>query len=144
MDNTLSVAEFMGGNSVVGSPQSDFDFIEILRKGLNPLVISSVVRASSLSEEMIFKSLRIPARTAARRKAKSEPFKTSESESIYRFSRVLVTAQEVLGSKENAKQWVLTKNTALNGERPIDLLDTGIGSEDVIDVLHRIEQGVYS
>jgi RES domain-containing protein len=35
----------------------------------------------------------------------------------------------------------LSENLALGGQRPIDLLDTGIGFEDVTDVLRRIEHG---
>jgi len=50
----------------------------------------------------------------------------------------------VLGSRAKAREWILTKNRALHGERPIDLLDTAIGFEDVLDVLRRIDFGVYS
>jgi putative toxin-antitoxin system antitoxin component (TIGR02293 family) len=144
MENIQSLTKFMGGSSVVGSPRSEFEFIEIIRRGLPSEVIASVVKSSAVSEDLICKSLRIAKRTAARRKARSARLKASESELIFRFSRVLVAAQEVLGDKDKAREWLLTENTALHGERPIDLLDTGIGFEDVMDVLRRIEFGVYS
>jgi len=134
----------MGGSSVVGTPQSDFEFIQIIRDGLPSKVIQCVVKSSALSEDVIYKSLRIAKRTVARRKASASRLKAAESELIYRFSRVLVTATDILGDRDKARQWLLTENRALNGERPIDLLDTGIGFEDVMDVLHRIEFGVYS
>jgi len=144
MENIRSLTRFMGGSAVVGSPRSEFEFIEIIREGLPSEVIMSVVKSSEVSEEVIYKSLRIAKRTAARRKAKSARLKASESELIYRFSRVLVYAKEVFGNKSKAREWSLAENTALNGERPIDLLDTGIGFEDVMDVLGRIELGVVS
>jgi len=144
MENIRSLTRFMGGAAVVGSPRSEFEFIEIIRAGLPSEVIMSVVKSSAVSEEVIYQALRIAKRTAARRKAKSARLKASESELIYRFSRVLVTAREVLGDKDKAREWSLTENAALNGERPIDLLDTGIGFDDVMDVLRRIEFGVYS
>ena len=128
----------------MGSPKSEFDFIEIIRAGLPAEVIQRVVDSSQVSEDEICTALRIAKRTAARRKANSSRLKASESELIYRFSQVLVTAQEILGEKEKARHWLLTENVALHGERPLDLLDTGIGFEDVMDVLHRIEFGVYS
>jgi len=144
MENIRSLTQFMGGSAVVGSPRSEFEFIEIIREGLPSEVIMSVVKSSLVSEEVIYKSLRIAKRTVARRKAKSARLKASESELIYRFSKVLVYAKEVLGDKDKAREWSLTENSALKGERPIDLLDTGIGFEDVMDVLGRIEFGVVS
>lgn len=144
MENLKQLTKFMGGSTVVGSPQSDFEFIEIIRIGLPAKVIKCVVQSSAVSEDVIYKSLRIAKRTVARRKASATRLKAAESELIYRFSKVVVTATEILGDVDKAREWLLTDNRAFNGERPIDLLDTGIGFEDVMDVLHRIEYGVYS
>jgi putative toxin-antitoxin system antitoxin component (TIGR02293 family) len=144
MEHVKELAKFMGGASVVGSPRSDFEFIEILRNGLPSKVIECVVKSSAVSEDVIYNSLRIAKRTAARRKATASRLKATESELIYRFSKVVVVAMEILGNRDKARQWLLTENRALHGERPIDLLDTAIGFDDVMDVLHRIEFGVYS
>lgn len=144
MENVKELTKFMGGTSVVGSPKSEFEFIEIIRHGLPSKVIECVVQSSAVSEEVLYNALRIAKRTAARRKASATRLKAAESELIYRFSRVLVTATEVLGDRDKARQWMMTENNALHGVRPIDLLDTGIGFEDVMNVLQRIEFGVYS
>ncbi|MCR9293382.1 MAG: MbcA/ParS/Xre antitoxin family protein [bacterium] len=56
----------------------------------------------------------------------------------------MVTAADILGERDKAREWLLAENRALYGNRPIDLLDTAIGFEDVMDVLQRIEYGVYS
>ena len=144
MVNINELAKFMGGNSVVGSPKSDFDFIEVIRTGFPSKVIESVVKSSAISEDEICRALRIAKRTAARRKATASRLKPAESELIYRFSRVWVAATDVLGKRDKARRWLLEENRALHGNRPIDLLDTAIGFEDVMDVLHRIEYGVYS
>lgn len=144
MENVKELTEFMGGRSVVGSPKSDFEFIKIIREGFPSKVIACVVKSSAISEDVIYKSLRIAKRTAARRKAAASRLKPSESELIYRLSKVLVTATEILGDRDKAREWLLTENRALYGNRPLDLLDTAIGFEDVMDVLRRIEYGVYS
>jgi putative toxin-antitoxin system antitoxin component (TIGR02293 family) len=144
MENVKELTKFMGGPSVVGSPQSDFEFIQIIRRGLPSKVIQCVVKSSAINEDVIYKSLRIAKRTVARRKASASRLKAAESELIYRFSRVLVTATDILGDRDKARQWLLTENRALSGERPIDLLDTGIGFEDVMYLLRRIDFGVYS
>jgi putative toxin-antitoxin system antitoxin component (TIGR02293 family) len=144
MDSIAKLTSFMGGCLVLGSPKSDFDLIGIIRKGFPSQVIACVVKSSAIHEDVICKALRIAKRTAARRKATSSRLKPAESELIYRFSKVLVTAAEILGDRDKATEWFLSENRALNGNRPIDLLDTAIGYEDVINVLHRIEYGVYS
>ena len=144
MNNVKELTKFMGGRSVVGSPKSDFEFIKIIRSGLPSEVIACVVKSSAISEDVICKSLRIAKRTAARRKAMASRLKPAESELIYRLSKVLVTAAEILGDRDRAREWLLTENLALYGNRPIDLLDTAIGFQDVMDVLYRIEYGVYS
>lgn len=144
MENVQELTKILGGAAVVGSPQSDFEFIKVIRKGLPSKVIKSVVKSSAVSEDVIYKALRIAKRTAARRKASEARLKASESELIYRFVKVLVVATDILGNRDKAREWLFAENHALNGERPIDLLDTGIGFEDVLDVLHRIEFGVYS
>lgn len=144
MPNVKAIAKFMGGRLVVGSPKSQFDFIKAIRDGLPAAVIESVARSSRFSEDVICKALPIARRTVARRKATGEKLRAVESELLYRLSCVFVTATEVLGDEDKARLWLTEVNRALNAERPIDLLDTGIGFEDVMDVLHRVELGVYS
>jgi putative toxin-antitoxin system antitoxin component (TIGR02293 family) len=144
MESIASIGRFMGGKQVIGSPQSEHDLIAVIRKGLPSSAIAAITKSSDMSEDAIYQSLRIAKRTVARRKASSARLKATESELLYRFARVMVTAAEVLGDMEKSKAWLLADNTALNGERPIDLLDTGIGFENVMDVLRRVEFGVYS
>jgi putative toxin-antitoxin system antitoxin component (TIGR02293 family) len=144
MDHVQQLTKVLGGARALGSPRSDFDFIAIIRRGLGAKSIAAVVQASDLSEELLCKSLRIPVRTAARRKATAARWKPVESELIFRFAKVLVHANQVLGDKAKSRAWLLTENRALRGARPIELLDTSIGYQDVLDVLRRIEHGVYS
>lgn len=53
-------------------------------------------------------------------------------------------AFEVFEDEEKAKQWLNRENRALNGAKPVLLLDTLTGINMVNDVLTRIEEGVYS
>ena len=140
MDNHSELAEFMGGQALVGSPKSDFEFIPLIRAGLPSEVLWAVVNASAISEDVLCKSLRIDAHDHS----KPARLKPAESELIYRFSKALVTAMTILGDKAKAREWLLTENKALKYNRPIDLLDTAIGFDDVMNLLHRIDYGVYS
>lgn len=144
MTDIQAIARFMGGRKIVGTPKSEFDFISKIRVGLPAAAIESVSKSSSFSKEFIYKALPIARRTVARQIASGGLLKPFDSELLYRLSCVFVAAKQVLDTAENARQWMTEENRALHGERPLDLLDTGIGFRDVMDVLRRIEFGVYS
>lgn len=57
---------------------------------------------------------------------------------------IAARASEVLGGQEKATHWLNRPNRALGGRRPLDLLDTDLGIQQVEQVLGRIEYGVYS
>ena len=65
------------------------------------------------------------------------------SEKALQIARVLERAIEVLETKENALGWLKDMNGAL-GEVPLNLLDSAFGAEQVLQILGRIEHGVYS
>jgi len=50
----------------------------------------------------------------------------------------------MIGDQEKAIAWLGTPNRALGGERPLELLDTDLGTRMVEDILGRIAYGVYS
>jgi len=144
MEDLRDVRHYLGGAKAIGSPQTELDFVAIIRKGLPASALESLRTRTELSEETIVNSLRIAKRTAARRKQQGDRLKPSESERLFRLAKTFATATDVLGTKENARQWLLSPNLSLGGNPPIKLLDTGIGFQQVIDVLGRIEFGVYS
>lgn len=53
-------------------------------------------------------------------------------------------AEKVFGDAAAAADWLNSKNTALGGVTPRSLLNTGGGTQSVLDVLGRIEHGVFS
>jgi uncharacterized protein (DUF2384 family) len=55
--------------------------------------------------------------------------------------QVLASAINTLGSSEKAWSWLRTPNMVLDGERPLDLLDTAEGVFAGETVLRRIEWG---
>lgn len=50
----------------------------------------------------------------------------------------------VLGTRELAQAWLNTPALALDGQRPVDLLGNEPATKSVVDLLMRIEYGVYS
>jgi len=144
MEHLELISEYLGGKKIIGTPATELDLIKVIREGLPYSVLNTLRNKTAFSEETIYRSLRISKRTAARRKQRAERLKPGESELLLRLARALVEATEILGSKEKAKTWLTAENRSLGGAIPIELLDTGIGFQQVLDVLHRIEHGVYS
>ena len=60
------------------------------------------------------------------------------------FAETLAKATEIFGSREEAERWMSKPAMGLDGERPIDLLQTVQGAELVNDFLGRLEYGVYT
>ena len=73
--------------------------------------------------------------TAATKMVKIEENNTSQIEK---------RALEVFSDQEKANRWMSELNRALANRRPIDLVNTEIGFEEVNDVLTRIASGTYS
>lgn len=59
-------------------------------------------------------------------------------------SEVFYRCLEVFGGREKAMRWLESPNHALGNKRPIDLLADPKGMEQVLDVLTRIERGVFA
>jgi putative toxin-antitoxin system antitoxin component (TIGR02293 family) len=144
MENVVAIRDYLGGAKVVGTPKKEADFVPIVRRGFPVAAIKSLSERAKLSEETIYESLRIAKRTAARRKQRAARLKPAESELLLRLARAFAAATQTLGSEEKARRWLVAANRALGGVTPISLLDTGIGFQSVIDVLGRIEYGIFS
>ncbi len=144
MENVQQVRRYLGGRDVIGMPKNELDFVPIIRRGFPFAAFTSVHDRTQLSEEELCASLRIAKRTVARRKNASSRLKPHESELLLRLAQAQAKAANVLGSEAKASQWLKTPNRALGGAVPLSLLDTGLGFQEVMDVLTRVEYGVHS
>ena len=60
------------------------------------------------------------------------------------FDKVVLYSEQVFQDKNKANEWLHRANGALGGKSPIALMETEKGCNEVLDVLSRIEDGVYS
>ena len=56
--------------------------------------------------------------------------------------RPIEMAEDVLGSKHDASEWMSTPNRSLGGVSPVELAVTETGAREVEDLLGRIAHGV--
>jgi putative toxin-antitoxin system antitoxin component (TIGR02293 family) len=135
----------LGGSKVIRRKlDSDFDYVDMIRVGLPIAALAAIAKSLDLPEDQILTALRIPKRTAARRKATNERLRPVETERLLRLARAMATATDVLGDRKEAAGWLQRPHPVLGDLSPISLLDTDIGLQKVLDILSRIEYGVYS
>jgi putative toxin-antitoxin system antitoxin component (TIGR02293 family) len=140
-----AIAEVLGGRRALRQKiETSSDLARATRAGLSVDSLDKLAQELSTQRGAIAKLLGISERTLTRRATSNGRLTAAESDRVVRLARVLALAKETLGNMERASRWLQTANRALEGDRPIDRLDTDIGVRSVEQVLGRIEYGLYS
>jgi putative toxin-antitoxin system antitoxin component (TIGR02293 family) len=126
------------------SSSSAIDRAEVVRKGLSIESFKRVASYYQLSDVQMSKVVGTSIRTIVRLQKEDKPLNSTWSDRLYRLARVAAQAQDVFESADTATSWLKRPNRGLNGHAPVDLLDTDAGTEQVVELLDRIEYGVYS
>ncbi len=126
------------------NPSSAIDRAEVVRKGLSIESFKRVASYYQLSDTQMSKVVGTSIRTIVRLQKEDKPLNSTWSDRLYRLARVAAQAQDVFESADTATTWLKRPNRGLNGHAPVDLLDTDVGTEQVVELLDRIEYGVYS
>jgi putative toxin-antitoxin system antitoxin component (TIGR02293 family) len=124
--------------------QDVFSIIKAIKTGIKFSVFISIAQKSpfTLNEWSAF--LNISERTMQRHKKERRPFDTGSSEKIIEITLLYKYGIEVFGNKEKFNSWLETKNLALGGVVPKELLDNTFGINLLRDELTRIEFGVLA
>jgi len=142
---TEAIAEVLGGRKVLGKAiKKPADLARLVRKGLPASSVTALAEKLDVGNTVLSRKLGIPQRTLTRRLSQRSRLTAAESDRTVRIARVYANAVEMIGDEEKAVEWLRTPNRALGGERPLDQLDTDLGSRAVEDILGRIAYGVYS
>jgi putative toxin-antitoxin system antitoxin component (TIGR02293 family) len=141
----VAIAEILGGRKVLGRKVTrSKELAELVREGIPVQALLVLAGRTGLRQADVTSHFGISQRTLTRRVAQHSRLTAAESDRTVRLAQVFANAAETLGSEEKATQWLKTPNRALEGERPLDQLDTDPGAREVEDVLGRISYGVYS
>lgn len=116
---------------------------ERVRTGLPFTTFDEVSVAAEIKPSDLAALLTIAPRTIARRK-KEGRFQPEESDRLLRLGRIVVLAEETLGTYQKASGWLKKGNRALSGDSPLTYLDTDVGAREVEGLLLRIAHGTYS
>jgi putative toxin-antitoxin system antitoxin component (TIGR02293 family) len=114
-----------------------------VKLGLPYRSLESVRDRLGLSVPEAASVLQVPLRTLARRR-QARRLAAAESDRLFRLARVAAQAVGVFGTEQKAAAWLRRPNRALDGEPPVRLLDTDVGTRQVEDVLGHLAHGIVS
>ena len=119
---------------------------ELLNRGLPRAALSSLVgKIHFITSDEASEALGMSLRTLQRHKnTPAEPLDVQQSGRTWKFAEILAKATHVLGSQDEAEQWLRRPAIGLDQRRPIDLLTTPAGVNLVEDYLGRLEYDVYT
>jgi putative toxin-antitoxin system antitoxin component (TIGR02293 family) len=141
---TTNVAYEFPGQSVGVRAQNAAKLVRAVQKGLPFSAITTLVRESGLPTQTIADTVRIPARTLARRKHAGR-FDQTESERLLRLAMIFETALQLFsGDREATRRWLTCPAKAFAGETPLSMTQTEVGAREVEDLIGRLEHGVFS
>ena len=144
MELRPAVLRALGGRSVLKSGAVG-DVRRRIAAGLPGRAVAHVERTMGLSPAECARLLGISPATRKRiLKAARRPIDPVVGDRALRIARIFAEAVEHLGDDKLAIRWLRSRIYALGDERPLDLLDTDIGTQTVHDLLLRMEYGMVS
>jgi putative toxin-antitoxin system antitoxin component (TIGR02293 family) len=144
MQETL---DLLGGSKILGSwVTSELEAHELLHRGLPRAALSNLIdNLHVIQVEEATEALGMSLRTLQRHKNMPVVLLgVQQSGRTWKFAEILAKATRVLGSQDEAEQWLRRPAIGLDQLRPIDLLTTPAGVKLVEDYLGRLEYDVYT
>lgn len=140
----VSIEKLLGGSAVIGhSLKTEMDLFEISRVGIPKKSLLHLVSNLNVSVRAMSQLLNITERTIQRKKD-VDLMDVATTEQILQIAEVYSRGSEVFGSSENFQDWMNAENLAFGGKRPIEMIPSRYGAQMVLDVIGRIEHGVFS
>jgi putative toxin-antitoxin system antitoxin component (TIGR02293 family) len=142
------VTELLGGQQVLRrEPQDSLQAHELLARGLPGKALTHLVKSLVILswDDAFARAIGMSQRTYQRHvSAGTKLLSQEQSGRTWKLAEILAKATDVLGSREEAEQWLERPAMGLNQRRPIDLLATPAGVEMVETFLERLDYGVYT
>ena len=137
-----SFYNLLGGSRGL-SLSSDFDIINIARKGFSKSILLTLAKKISLNIQELATILHISERTLQRYEDDAI-IKTEYAEKAVELARLYTRGEEVFGSLDKFKIWIKTPSVIFKGDAPVTILDTSAGFDLVFKELGRIEHGIFA
>ena len=139
------IIDILGGQKAFSQNVDSFlSFIEITEKGFPISIAQRVQKRLNLSNKQFSEMLNLSESTFQRRIKNKSILSAGESEKVVDFSKIIAKGVDVFEDEHDFKTWLESPVLALGNKKPLDLLGSSIGCEEVLNVLFRIEHGIFS
>lgn len=117
---------------------------QALHEGFSYSVFDKLSKAAMLDKKQLAQVCQLAPATLARR-AKLGKFTQEESDRLYRFATVLVAANALFKADMIAtKRWLTEPVYGLGDKAPLDMLATSAETQAILDLIGRLEHGVFA
>lgn len=145
MSTTFSVDRVLGGKATFKTtPKTSRDWHQLLEDGLPLRALESFKQVTALSDAQLATLIGVSGKTLQRARGTREHLDTVTSDRLFRTARLVALAGKVLENNERGIAWLGRSQIGLGGKVPFALMTTEAGSDQVEQLLLRIEHGVYS
>lgn len=139
----VHISTFLSDSSRGIEVDSPRDYIKLSRKGLSFRQLKEILEYTNISLEQLGGIISLSNKEMTKY-SDNEILRTDVSAHLIQIVELYKKGYEVLESKDNFQTWMNSEIRVLEYQKPVDLLDTPFGLQDVINVLGRLEHGVYS
>lgn len=144
MQITKKAVKILGGEKVLRCTVRDqMDIIDLINSGIPKKALISLVKHLGMSMHKIVELLPLSKRTIEQY-TPIQRFNSVVSEHILQLAELAAHGDYIFDTKEQFCLWLELPNIALGNKSPLSIMNTMPGTDMVIDILGRIEHGVYS
>jgi putative toxin-antitoxin system antitoxin component (TIGR02293 family) len=134
------ITELLGGSKVLGKPK---DLNDLAEEGLPKQALVVFMQKINLDERRLFTYLDVTKRTLDNYKPK-ERLRLYISDRLIHLAELYAKGKEIFSSLENFNEWLNRPSIDFLGEKPIDLINTRRGIDEILKTLGRIEHGILA
>jgi len=134
------ITDLLGGSKVLGKPK---DLNDLAEEGLPKQALVFFMAQIHLDERRLFSYLDVTKRTLDNYKPK-ERLRLYISDRLIHLAELYAKGKDLFSSLENFNEWLNRPSIDFHGERPIELMNTRRGVDEILRTLGRIEHGILA
>lgn len=135
----------LGGEAIVNRRvENTFDLIDLVNEGLPMQSAKYLQDKLGFSNRTMSHLLAISESTYQRRIRAKSLLTKDETEKAISLSELYAKGLDIFGDPEKFQYWLDHANYALGNRKPVELLDSTIGRQEAMEILFRIQYGIYS
>lgn len=134
------VIALLGGRKLIGKRGN---LSALAEAGLPKQALVFFLKTSHLDEKRLFKYLDVTKRNLDNYRP-DERLRLYISDRLIHLAELFAKGKEIFGSLQNFTEWLNLPSIDLQGEKPIDLIQTRKGIDDLLAMLGRLEHGILA